>query len=48
MNLKSSKTIESVESMYVFAKETLLKFPFPPNQHDLTTPTKKAKVASLV
>jgi hypothetical protein len=48
MNLESSKTIENVESMYVFAKETLLKFPFSPNQHDLPTPTNRAKVASLV
>jgi hypothetical protein len=40
--------IKSVESVYVFAKETFLKFPFPPNQHDPTTPTNRANVASFV
>jgi hypothetical protein len=48
MNLESSKTIENVELMYVFAKETLLKIPFSPNQHDPTTPTNRAKVAYLI
>ncbi len=48
MKLESSKIIENIESTYVFTKETLLKFPFPPNQHDPTTPTNRAKVASLV
>jgi hypothetical protein len=30
MNLEFSKTIENVKSTYVFAKETLLNFLFPP------------------
>jgi cytochrome c2 len=48
MKLEFSKTIENVKSTYVFAKEALLKFLFSPNQHVPTTPTNKAKVASLV
>jgi hypothetical protein len=40
--------IKNVESTYVFAKETLLKFPFSPNQYDPTTPKNRVKVASLV
>jgi hypothetical protein len=40
--------MENVESMYVFSKKTLLKFPFSLNQHDPTTPTNRANVAFLV
>ncbi len=40
--------IENVESTYVFSKETLLKFPFSPNQHDPTTLTNRANIAFLV
>jgi len=32
----------------MFAKETFLKFPFPPNQHHPTTPMNRAKVAAIV
>jgi hypothetical protein len=40
--------IENVESMYVFANETLLKFLFSPNQHDPTIPMNRVKVVCLV
>jgi len=40
--------IENVETMYVFLKETLLKFPFSPNQHDPITITNRANIAFLV
>jgi hypothetical protein len=40
--------IENIESTYVFAKETLLKFPFSPNQRNPTTLTNRPKVAYLV
>jgi hypothetical protein len=48
MNLEFSKLIENVESMYVFANENLLKFPFTPNQHDPTIPMNMVKVVCLV